>query len=42
MAKLEKLKKDYAELVVKSGITLQNGQRLSITCHVECADFARL
>ena len=42
MAKLEKLKKDYAELVVKSGINLQKGQRLSITCPVECADFARL
>ena len=42
MAKLEKLKKDYAELVIKSGINLQKGQRLSITCPVECADFARL
>ena len=42
MAELEKLKKDYAELVVKSGINLQKGQRLSITCPVECADFARL
>ncbi len=42
MAELKKLMKDYAELVVKSGINLQKGQRLSITCPVECADFARL
>ena len=42
MAELKKLMKDYAELVVKSGINLQKVQRLSITCPVECADFARL
>ena len=42
MSGLEKLKKDFAELVVKSGISIQKGQRLSISCPVECADFARL
>ena len=40
--KLETLKKEYAELVVRSGINLQKGQRLVISCCVECADFARL
>ncbi len=39
---IEKLKRDYAELVVRKGINIQKGQRLSITCPVECADFARL
>lgn len=39
---LEKQIKEYAELVVKSGINIQKGQRLLITCPVECADFARL
>ena len=42
MADFEKLKKDYAELVIRSGINMQKGQRLSISCPVECADFARL
>ena len=42
MADFEKLKRDYAELVVRKGINIQKGQRLSITCPVECADFARL
>ena len=42
MKKLEKLIKDYAELVIRSGVNIQKGQRLSITCPVECADFARL
>lgn len=42
MAELEKLKRDYAELVVKLGVNIQKGQRLSISCPVECADFARL
>ena len=42
MADLEKLKKDYAELVVRSGVNIQKGQRLQITSEVECADFARL
>ena len=42
MTELEKLKTDYAELVVRSGINIQKGQRLMITCPVECADFARL
>ena len=42
MADLEKLKRDYADLVVRSGINIQKGQRLQITSEVECADFARL
>lgn len=42
MAELEKLKKDLAELVVKTGVNIQKGQRLAIRCPVECADFARL
>ena len=42
MSELEKLKKDYAEMVIKLGVNLQKGQRLSISCPVECADFARL
>jgi len=42
MADLEQLKKDYAGLVIRSGLNIQKGQRLSITCPVECADFARL
>ncbi len=39
---IEKLKKDYAKLLIKAGLNLQQGQRLAITCPVECADFARL
>ena len=42
MAELEKLKKDYAELAVKSGVNLQKGQRLLLSCPVECADFGRM
>ena len=42
MIELEKLKKEYAGLVVRAGINIQKGQRLSISCPVECADFARL
>ena len=42
MADLEKRKKDLAELVVRSGINIQPGQKLVIRCPVECADFARL
>ena len=42
MADLEMLKKDYAELVVRSGINIQKGQRLQITSEIECADFVRL
>ena len=42
MADLDKLKKDYAELVVRSGVNIQKGQRLQITSEIECADFARL
>lgn len=39
---IEELKKDYAGLLIKSGLNLQKGQRLAISCPVECADFARL
>ena len=42
MAELEKLKRDFAELAVKSGVKIQKGQRLVISCDVENADFARL
>lgn len=42
MANLEKLKRDYAELVIRSGVNIQKGQRLSITSEIECADFAKL
>ena len=42
MAELEKLKRDYAELVVRSCMNIQKGQRLVITCNIENADFARL
>ena len=42
MTELAKLKREYAELVIKSGLNLQPGQRLSITCPVVNADFARL
>ena len=40
--RFEELKRDYAELVIRSGVNLQKGQRLSISCPVECADFGRL
>ncbi len=40
--KLETLKKEYAELTVRSGINLQKGQRLVIPSSVDCADFARM
>lgn len=42
MTDLEKRKRDFAELVVKSGVNIQKGQRLVLRCPVECADFARL
>ena len=42
MANLEKLKKDYAELVVRSGVNIQKGQRLQIGCAIENYDFAKL
>ena len=42
MADLEKLKRDYAELVIRSGVNIQKGQRLQITSEIECADFAKL
>ena len=40
--KFEELKRDYAELVIRSGVNIQKGQRLSISCPVECAGFGRL
>jgi aminopeptidase len=39
---IEELKKDYADLLIRSGLNLRKGQRLAISCPVECADFARL
>ena len=42
MTELEKLKRDLADLAVRAGVNLQKGQRLLLTCPVECADFARL
>ena len=42
MADLEKLKRDYAELVIRAGVNIQKGQRLLITSEIECADFAKL
>ena len=42
LADLEKMKCDLAELVVRKGVNIQKGQRLSITCPVECAEFGRL
>lgn len=39
---IEELKQEYAKLLIREGINLQKGQRLAITCPVECADFARL
>ena len=40
--RLESLKREYARLLIRSGINLQQGKRLAITCPVECAEFARL
>lgn len=37
-----KLKKEYAELIINEGLNIHKGQRLVINCPVECADFARL
>lgn len=42
MENLKQLIKDYAGLLIKSGLNIQKGQRLSISSPVECADFARL
>ena len=38
---MEKLKK-YAELIVKTGVNLQEKQILVINSPIECADFTRL
>lgn len=40
--RLRSLMRDYARLLIRSGINLRKGMRLAITCPVECADFARL
>ena len=37
----EKLK-EYAQLLVRVGLNVQKGQRMIISCPVECAWFARL
>lgn len=42
IANLEKLKRDYAELVVKSGVNIQKGQRALISSSIENYDFAKL
>ena len=42
MKNIEEMKKDYADLLIRSGLNIQKGQRLAISCPVECADFARL
>ncbi len=42
MKNTEELKRAYARLLIRAGINIQKGQRLAITCPVECADFARL
>ena len=39
---MESVKQAYAELIIKEGINIQKGQRLTIACPVECADFARM
>lgn len=42
MYSIYELKREYAHLVLKTGLNLQKGQRLVISCPVECADFARI
>ena len=42
MKTLAELQKDYAELIVKSGLNIQKGQRLVLACPVSEAFFARL
>ena len=42
MDRIDMLKKDYAELLIRAGLNIQKGQRLVITCPVEGAEFARL
>ena len=37
----EKLK-EYAQLLVRVGLNVQKGQRMIISCPVECAWFARM
>ena len=39
---MEDLKRAYARLLIRAGVNIQKGQRLAISCPVECADFARL
>ena len=42
MKDINQLQTEYAELLVKSGVNIQPGQRLFIRCPVEGAPFARL
>ena len=42
MALLDKLKRQYARLLIREGVNLQPGQRLVLTSPVEAAEFARL
>ena len=42
MKNIEELKRSYARLLIRAGINIQKGQRLAVSCPVECADFARL
>ena len=41
MENLEKCIAEYAELVVRTGANVKKGQRLIVSCPVECAFFAR-
>ena len=42
IAGLQKHIEQYADLAVRKGVAIQEGQELVITVPVECADFARL
>ena len=42
MNNLEILKNNYAKEIIKCGLNIQKGQRLTINCPVDGADFARM
>ena len=42
MENFDELIKEYAHLVISKGLNLHKGQRLLISCPVECAEFARI
>ena len=42
MKDLSALQRDYARLLIREGLNIQNSQRLVINCPVDCASFARL